>query len=206
MTGSFSGPGVAGARQEKAADHLTWRLGLGSWRPDRRHLQCKCHIMPNLMAIRRLVTLKKDNDHLVVEVDLDGPMPIGLVVHKGERDATMRLLMAKSGSAIDKPGRVCRFQPDQLGSAEMLVDELRDRLRRIASKPLSLKQIEKLLSLTPAERNRWSKDGRLQISGTSKIRRGDNLISLATYNVDAVERLLENPAIVEAWRRSDVSR
>ena len=88
----------------------------------------------------------------------------------------------------------------------MLVDELRDRLRRIASKPLSLKQIEKLLSLTPAERNRWSKDGRLQISGTSKIRRGDNLISLATYNVDAVERLLENPAIVEAWRRSDVSR
>lgn len=35
------------------------------------------------MAIRRLVTLKKDNDHLVVEVDLDGPMPIGLVVHKG---------------------------------------------------------------------------------------------------------------------------
>jgi len=159
--------------------------------------------MPDSRRTRTLVRLRQEEDHLTVEVDFEHPLPIGLLVHKGARDAVVRSLIGKSGGRVTSPGRACSFPLGQRRTAEALAERLRASLHQVASKPLSPKQVERLLSLTGAERSRWSKDGRLQRSGTATIRRGSSAISLSTYNVDAVERLLEAPEIVEGWRRSD---
>jgi len=135
-----------------------------------------------------------------VSIDLDARMPLGLCVQRGERDAAIRMLMARSTGIFVESSRSCVFDPDSGRAAETLVDAIRERLFRIACKPVSQRQVEDILGITSRERTRWAKDGRLPRSGTCRIRIGTTEISLWTYPCDAIERLAANPAEMRRWR------
>ena len=138
-----------------------------------------------------------------VSIDLDARMPLGLCVHRGERDAAIRMLMTRSAGIFVKSSRSCVFGPDSRRAAETLVDAIRERLFRIACKPVSQRQVEDILGITSRERIRWAKDGRLPRSGTCRIRKGKTEISLWTYPCDAIQRLAANPAEMRRWREED---
>ena len=132
-------------------------------------------------------------------------LPLGLKVHAGERDSTLKRLMKQSRAVIVRTARQCSFSPAMANHAEKLRDLVLAKLSTIAQKPLSPRQVERLLSIRPAERLRWSKDGRLRQSGTAQILRGSK-IRLCTYPPQEIKRLLANPEIIAAWRQADCAQ
>ena len=135
-------------------------------------------------------------------VNVANALPLGLKVHAGERDATLKRLMKQSGAVIVRTARQCSFPPAMASHAETLRNVMLQKLGAIAQKPLSPRQVGRLLSISPAERLRWSKDGRLRQSGAAQILRGAK-IRLCTYPPQEIERLLANPEIIAAWRQGD---
>lgn len=135
-------------------------------------------------------------------VNVANALPLGLKVHAGERDATLKRLMKQSGAVIVRTARQCWFPPTLANHAEKLRGDIIRKLAAIAQKPLGPHQVEKILIISPAERLRWSKDGRLCQSGTAQILRGTK-IQLSTYPPQETERLLSNPEIIAVWRQAD---
>ena len=159
--------------------------------------------MPDRHCVDRCVILSHDDQSCTVSIDLDVRMPLGLRVHHGERDAAIRMLMARSNGTFVKSRKSCVFDPNSRQAAEDLVDAIRKRLFRIACKPVSQRQVEDILCITSRERTRWAKDGRLALSGASRIRKGVTEITLWTYPCDAIERLAANPSEIRRWRKED---
>ena len=113
-------------------------------------------------------------------VNVADALPLGLKVHAGERDATLKRLMKQSGAVTVRTARHYSFPSAMANHAEKLRNVIVQKLAAIAQKPLSPRQVERLLSISPAERLRWSKDGRLLQSGAAQILRGAK-IRLCTY-------------------------
>lgn len=152
--------------------------------------------------IRDAVRLTRVETGVELIVNVADALPLGLKVHAGERDATLKRLMKQSGTVIVRTARQCSFSPAMANHAEKLRDVILRKLAAIAQKPLSPRKVEKILSISPAERLRWSKDGRLRQSGTAQILRGSK-IRLCTYPPQEIERLLSNPEIIAVWRQAD---
>ena len=113
--------------------------------------------LPDRRRVDRCVILTRDDTSCTVSIDLDVRMPLGLRVHRGERDAAIRMLMARSTGIFIKTSRNCVFGPDSRAAAETLVDAIRDRLFRIACKPVSQRQVEGVLDMTSRERIRGAR-------------------------------------------------
>ena len=77
------------------------------------------------------------------------------------------------------------------------------RLARLQQEPLTAKMVEKMLSITSAERRRWSKDGRLSTAGRAFFSNGKNQITLFMYPPDTIRRLLDQPNQIAEWRQRD---
>lgn len=161
--------------------------------------------MPDRARVDRCVILRRDDKSCTVSIELDFRIPLGLRVHCGERDAAIRLLMKRSAGIFLKASLSCAFDPASRQAAKALANDIRERLFRIAQKPVSQRQVEDILGITSRERIRWGKDGRLPLSGTSRIKRGAAEISLWTYPCDAIEHLAANPSEVRRWREEDAA-
>lgn len=79
-----------------------------------------------------------------------------------------------------------------------------DALVGPARRPLTPRLLMAALPITNKERLRWTKDGRLPRSGSVTIRAA-HPVSVGTYGVDTVAKLVADPSIIEAWRRADAS-
>jgi len=150
--------------------------------------------------------MKHCDDSWAVSINLDVRMPLGLRVHHGERDAAIRMFMVRSGGTFIKSSQSCVFDAGSRQAAEQLIMRLRERLFRIACKPISQGQVEQILGITSRERIRWGKDGRLALSGISRIKKGTTEISLWTYPCLAIEQLAADPAVIRRWREEDEAR
>ena len=84
-----------------------------------------------------------------------------------------------------------------------LVETSANALMLPATRPLTPRQVLKVLPIKPRERLRWTKDGRMPQSGSVQIRRA-HIISVPTYAVDTIAALVANPSILERWRAEDV--
>ncbi|MGK2286514.1 hypothetical protein [Pedomonas sp. V897] len=157
---------------------------------------------PDHVRIRSIVSQVRTETAAEICVSVAGDLPLGLKVHAGDRDATLKRLMKQSGAVIVRTARECAFPLAMANHAEKLRDAIVQKLSAIAQKPLSPRQVKKILSISPAERLRWSKDGRLRQSGTAQILRGST-IRLSTYPPQEIERLLSKPEIITAWRQVD---
>lgn len=141
-----------------------------------------------------------------VTADFRTNIPLGLRIHANMKDTAVRTLMGRSGGRMSKPEnkvRRCEFNLADQARAVTLLKNVRTRLLKIARRPISGGQIEELLNISAAERNRWSKSGALRIFGSAQIRRGHQLVSLFTYAPEIIEVLSEAPDIIATWRAED---
>jgi hypothetical protein len=152
--------------------------------------------------ITKCVVLVAMTDRYEVRVILNDDIPLGLAIHTGERDKTLRRTMKKAGGTVVRHGRICAFDTQSIQLAKNLQKHLWADLGRIARKPINQRNVERLLAITSAERIRWTKDGRLPVSGTSQIQRGQKIV-LWTYPPGRIERLMARPELIAGWRTED---
>ncbi|WBU32425.1 hypothetical protein OOZ54_12005 [Rhodopseudomonas palustris] len=65
------------------------------------------------------------------------------------------------------------------------------------------KELDEILTITPHERRRWTKDGRLPTSGHTSFRNGKKSVFLVLYPPTPIRALADRPEQIEAWRRTD---
>lgn len=90
--------------------------------------------------------------------------------------------------------------PFQLGA---IIEHCALALVLPASRPLTPRLVIAALSITPQERLRWTKDGRLPQFGSVMMRRA-HPISVATYAVETIAALAGQPAMLASWRAADL--
>jgi hypothetical protein len=97
-----------------------------------------------------------------------------------------------------------RFSNMDVSTLSHLASRIDAKLDRIRDEKVTIKMVEEILRLTPLERQRWTKDGRLPAAGNAYIQRGQT-IRLWTYSPDVIARLLKHPDIIEGWRKADMT-
>ncbi|MFT3938117.1 hypothetical protein [Rhodopseudomonas sp.] len=65
------------------------------------------------------------------------------------------------------------------------------------------KELDEILTITPHERRRWTKDGRLPTSGHTSFRNGKKSVFLVLYPPAPIRALVDRPEQIESWRRAD---
>lgn len=83
-------------------------------------------------------------------------------------------------------------------------DSITRKLAGIENLPVIPREIEDILSIKPAERHRWLKDGRLQSAGTRtvKLRGRARKITFHVFDPRHVEDVLDRD-LPEVWREED---
>lgn len=150
--------------------------------------------------VAQIVVLEAQPNGVTVRLVYSVATPLGLQVHMGARDAAASLLMRRSGGVVSSDRRSCHFPASEQEQAFELARNLRAALLRVSRRPLSPRQVEALLGITPAERRCWCETGRLVRSGQAQIRSGRNKIAIWTYSVEAIEALIRDPAQTQRWR------
>ena len=118
-------------------------------------------------------------------------------------------LRTKLRSTLKKLGRVSQYtdynQVDLYAptiskiALVRFMETLEQRISMVATRPLSSRLVERLLSISASERLRWTKLGYLRSQGNQRFQRGQ-YISVCCYPVDLVSHLAANPDIISGWR------
>lgn len=146
-----------------------------------------------------------DIGSLMVRFDPTEDMPLGLLVHHGKRDDTVARLVKQAAPDQKQGKRIAIFHRDRVADARALRLEIAVSLERVARLPIGMRHVERLMGITSTERTRWSKDGRLPVSGSAIISKGPNKIAIPTYSPVRLERLMGTPDIVLTWRAADAA-
>ncbi len=72
----------------------------------------------------------------------------------------------------------------------------------IASRPFTPRMVVEILGITPRERIRWTKSGRLPRSGSGTLKAA-RTVTFCIYAAGEIAKLAANPSVIEAWRRVD---
>jgi hypothetical protein len=78
-----------------------------------------------------------------------------------------------------------------------------ERLVRLREEPLTPTMVEEILSISSAERRRWSKDGRIPTAGNVLFSQGKKQVSLFVYSPEAISKLSARPGQIAGWRQRD---
>lgn len=160
------------------------------------------YILPNIVG---LVSQIRQDAYIVVRFTPTQTMPLGLSIHRGRCDSMIRRVMR--GSSADKivKDREAIFCAERTNAAQALCDVMIAGLVEICRQPISLRHVERVLRITPKERAKWTKAGRLFVSGTSTILRGSTRVSLPTYATVEIEYLSQKPEVIAKWREADAA-
>lgn len=82
--------------------------------------------------------------------------------------------------------------------------EIDKRLTHYLNEKLPAAAVEKVLRISPQERARWTKDGRLPKSGTMIFKKGGTRFEVYLHPVEGIAYLLAHPHILAEWRENDV--
>ena len=98
--------------------------------------------------------------------------------------------------------RVPEDDPDTFHAISLVVEDV---LKTVETMPVIPREIQDILSISPSERHRWLKDGRLQSAGTRtvKLRGRAREITFHVFDPRLVEDLLDRDAVT-AWREDDI--
>jgi hypothetical protein len=175
------------------------------WEPKRLKLEIGELPGTVLEAIDRTVCIVASEAGVVVEGPLAVPDVLGLQLNAGLVNRVVdRLYRRARRTARPQDKRKVVFSLAQLSEAQRLVEKLKARMAKIALFPIGQSQVEQLLGITRSECNRWTKNGRIRSSGHLIISRGGSLrIQLPTYSPVTVGNILDQPELIERWRRED---
>lgn len=156
-----------------------------------------------LASLSNMLLVEKHGHHLSIR--LDGPFsdtaPLSIRRQKAEK-ATFNLLRRQGQARWLKKEGCILLAASSPGSLLSIGAELEQMLREIARRPMTPRELLAVLPITNRERVRWTKDGRLPPSGSVAIKRGQ-LISIPTYAVALIDRILASPDMVAKWRAYD---
>ena len=83
-----------------------------------------------------------------------------------------------------------------------LCSAVEQKLETLRDQPLTAKMVEEILSITPHERLRWSKDGRLPTAGHAFFSQGKKQVRLFEYAPHTIRELAAQPARIAEWREA----
>lgn len=104
---------------------------------------------------------------------------------------------------IDPPFVVATLSFVEAKTIMELMSAVDLRIGRFRKERLHPRVVEGLLGITPAERRRWTKDGRLPVSGNGSFRRGRQVIQFPLHPPDKIALLTQTPETVAEWRERD---
>lgn len=155
--------------------------------------------------VRDCVELAEDADGVTISLRYEGA-PLGVAVHTAPRDTAVRQLMERSGGRVVAPARSLRFETGQREHAADLARAIRSRLLAISRRPISGRQVERILEITPQERRRWTQDGRLPPQDRARPRPGGGEVGQRTYAPGLIEPLACRPSAIDIWRAADAGQ
>ncbi len=133
------------------------------------------------------------------------PQSIGLRAQAGRVGYLVDRLYRKARAhALPQGKRDVLFAPEVAHLAYQLADAVRKKIAEAALQPVDQAHVERLLGISRAECNRWTKDGRLSTSGFLTVSRTPQIrIRRATYPPAFLDHLAKHPEIIEGWRKED---
>lgn len=114
-----------------------------------------------------------------------------------------RLAAPATALVIDPAGVRIEAMCGDRPAAEALSTRIRATLAVFVQEPLYPRVVEEALAISPQERLRWTKDGRLVSTEGGEFRRGKRAFRVARYPVAGIAALAASPATIAAWRQSD---
>lgn len=153
------------------------------------------------------VNISEFDGGIVVRVQTKLPPLLGLLVYAQEASKVIERMLrrAVSSGARATGDRGVIFPIEQRQAARDLTWMLRQRLEKIADKPIDRKHVEQVLGISGAECNRWTKDGRLPKSGQLIIQRWDRQqLQCSMYATAAIAKLAAGPEVIDRWRHEDL--
>jgi hypothetical protein len=76
--------------------------------------------------------------------------------------------------------------------------------REIANRPCTAPMVAELLGVSPRDCLRWTKDGRLRVTGAASLRAGPDPAG-AHYPAEEIARLAASASIIAEWRATDAA-
>jgi hypothetical protein len=89
------------------------------------------------------------------------------------------------------------------GRVRRIARRLKSRVAAVPAAPLTPKAVDRALGVTPRERIRWYKDGRLPTCGRTSVSGDMRSAHFPLFPFDEIARRQANPQAIEARRRED---
>lgn len=124
-----------------------------------------------------------------------------LILRWGELRKKLRKIVRRhKGAQLDlEKHRLLVRDPSTL---EAVKADVMPTVLEVATRPYSGPEVVNRLSISNAERVRWTKDQRLPVFRRNLIKRGQ-LVSVPTYDTAVIESLVAQPELIKAWRDGD---
>ena len=158
------------------------------------------------MDEHRRVTMERDGDHVLVWLILSDLPPIDRERRIKASENLARFMSRKLASMEIASGEgVIAFRFPDLGERRLqaFAKRMEEGINKILFAPLTPKAVDRALDITPRERLRWYKDGRLPTCGRATVDRGDRRIQFPLFPFEKVACIQANPELIAAWRNQD---
>ncbi len=153
----------------------------------------------------------KDQESAGLALTAEWPFPVSAALGSAvraagiERELRARLPFPDRSHFVLEDGRfVFRIRASETTRFEIASEILSDALEDIDTLPVLPGEVEDILSISPRERLKWTKDGRLRSAGTRtvKLRGRAKAVTFHVFDPRHIEDLLDRdlPAI---WREED---
>jgi hypothetical protein len=138
-------------------------------------------------------------------------LPSHLLTAGSSRKAAQSIRLVKSLfrqklKCVVRPGSsgIAVEFPD-VSEAEILqlCDVVEQRLEQLRQQPLTARMVEEILSITAAERRRWTKDRRLPNAGHAFFSQGKKQVGLFVYPPELIRDIAAHPELISTWRQAD---
>lgn len=158
------------------------------------------------MDEHRRVTMKQDGDHVLVYPILNDLPPIdrerGI---KASQDLARFMWRKLAGMEIANGEGARVFRIPDLGERRLqaFAKRMEEGINKVLFAPLTPNAVDRALDITPRERLRWYKDGRLPTCGRATVDRGNRRIQFPLFPFEKVACIQANPELIAAWRNQD---
>jgi hypothetical protein len=153
-------------------------------------------------ALARYVTLRRSSDATMLLCE--APLELTLGSHRLEKDLVSRLSAAvrrthPQSISIDGSRITAVFHDTStLTKLRVAIDRVMSAFEREKLHP---QVVQEILHITPRERIRWTKDGRLRQAGKGVLSSGWQTVHFPLYRRDQILELRQSPATIAAWRK-----
>lgn len=98
---------------------------------------------------------------------------------------------------------VAALMRERTDALEAIACSVEKQINALSSRPFTPRQVRRILGITNQERLFWTRDGRLQQTGTILNNQRGQKFRVPVYCAERIGWLSQNPDMIEAWRDED---